>query len=507
MRIPLYVVLGCYLLGIFAVSLVATRRVTDETDYLVAGRRLPLWLAWATLLATWFGAATLLGAAEAARVEGVRGTVLDPFASGAALIVAGLFFAKPLWEMRLLTFADFYGRTFGPRAEIAASVILVPGYFGWIAAQYLALAALQQTFFGITPATGILVAAAVVLAYTLIGGMWSVTLTDALQMAVILATLAVLAIATLSQLGAGSPTGGLARLFSETPRDFLTLFPEAGVAAGLAWLATWGNGVLGNIPGPDLMQRVFASRDALTARRACVLAGVVYIGFGLLPVGLGLASRLLIPDGGSGDVLSVLAGQYVSPLLTTVFAVSLVSVIVSTCTSAVLAPASILGHNLLARLSPFRGRALFTDRLAVLLITGAGIATAFSGGTILDLLELSLSVGLAGLFVPMVGGLIDGDRTERAAMLAMAFGIAVWFVRETMEWVFLPLPEAAAEQGLAYADYVRTVFSPAQSGGAASRGVWLFALIPSAFSGTAASCLGYVVGRWSGPVRTARGLG
>ncbi len=82
-------VLGVYLLGIFGLSIYAGRRVKNEEDYIVAGRRLPLALAWGTLLATWFGAATVLGAAEAARLEGVRGTTLDPWASGGALIVAG----------------------------------------------------------------------------------------------------------------------------------------------------------------------------------------------------------------------------------------------------------------------------------------------------------------------------------------------------------------------------------------------------------------------------------
>jgi len=130
---------------------------------------LPLALAWATLLATWFGAATILGAAEAARFEGVRGTILDPFASGGAFIVAGLFFARPLWERRLLTIADFYGRVFGTRSELVASVILVPGYFGWIAAQYLALAGIQTTFFGVDPTVDILVAALLIVAYAMIG--------------------------------------------------------------------------------------------------------------------------------------------------------------------------------------------------------------------------------------------------------------------------------------------------------------------------------------------------
>ena len=150
----LAIALGAYALVLLALSVYASGKVENEEDYLVAGRRLPLWLAWGTLLATWFGAATMLGAAEAARTEGARGTLLDPFASGMALIVAGLFFAKPLWNMKLATMGDFYGRVYGPRAELVASIILVPGYFGWVAAQYVALGSMQQAFFGIDPRAG-----------------------------------------------------------------------------------------------------------------------------------------------------------------------------------------------------------------------------------------------------------------------------------------------------------------------------------------------------------------
>lgn len=158
-----------YLLCLLLVSLYARQRIQSEEDYLVAGRRLPLFLAWGTLLATWFGAATMNGAAEAARHEGMRGTVLDPFASGLALIVAGLFFAKPLWEMKLLTLADFYASRFGRRAEFVASLIMVPGYFGWIAAQFIALADLQSSFFNIPSVPAMFIAFSVILAYTLIG--------------------------------------------------------------------------------------------------------------------------------------------------------------------------------------------------------------------------------------------------------------------------------------------------------------------------------------------------
>ncbi len=495
MKSTLGFVVGVYLLAIFALSLYAGRKVKSEEDYIVAGRRLPLGLAWATLLATWFGAATILGAAEAARFEGVRGTILDPFASGGALIVAGLFFARPLWEMRLLTIADFYGRVFGKRSELVASVILVPGYFGWIAAQFLALAGIQTTFFGVDPTVGILVAALIIVAYTMIGGMWSVTLTDALQMGVVLVTLVVLAGATLAQLGGGEIAAGVRRFLAETEPESRTLLPEAGAVAAIAWAGTWASGLFGNIPGQDLMQRVFASKDARTAARACILAGVLYLSFGLIPVSLGLASRILLPAEGVGDVLTVLAGQYLRPVLTVVFVVSLISIIVSTATSAVLSPATILGHNLLGRLAPFRERQLFVDRLSVLLITLASIATAFSGRTILELLEISLSIALVSLFVPLVAGLYGQRHGERAALLAMSLGTIVWLARELMEGVFLTQPALGMAAELSYPEYVASALSGA--GGLATDLVHGFAVLPSAISGTAASLLGYLAGSWS----------
>ena len=454
-------VVAVYLLSMLALSVYAGGRVQTEEDYVVAGRRLPLGLAWGTLLATWFGAATVLGAAEAARLEGMRGTVLDPFATGGALIIAGLFFARPLWKMKLLTIADFYGRVFGSRAELVASVILVPGYFGWVAAQYVALAGLQETFFGTPPAWGILLAAGIVGVYTYIGGMWSVTLTDTLQISVVLVTLVVLAGSVFTRLGGGSLPLGIERLFAQTHPDFLTLMPEAGLAAGLAWVGTWASGLFGNIPGQDLMQRVFASRDARTASQACLLAGGVYIGFGLVPVGLGLASRILRPGADEGRILAVLAEQFLSPGLTIVFVLSLISIIVSTCTSAVLSPATVLAHNILGRLGFLPGRALTRERVAVLAVIGASVAVAYSGRTILELLELSLSTVLVSLFVPLVAGLHLKARAEMAALLALLLGAAVWLLTEVGGGVLGALD-----------------------------------VVPSALSGLLASCAGFGLGIW-----------
>ena len=134
--------LAVYVAVLFAIGWWARGRIHDATDYLVAGRRLSMPLATATLFGTWFGAGTLLAVADEVRSQGLRATALDPVGAGGCLLLAGLFFAAPLWRLSLLTLPDFFRMRFGPRAEMVGALLMVPGYFGWIAAQFVALAGL-----------------------------------------------------------------------------------------------------------------------------------------------------------------------------------------------------------------------------------------------------------------------------------------------------------------------------------------------------------------------------
>lgn len=458
--------LGAALIGycvvMIGVGLYAGSRVRDEEDYLVAGRRLPLWLAWGTLLATWFGAATVLGASATARDEGVRGTLLDPFCSGAALIVAGIWFARPLWEMQLLTTGDLFRRAYGPRTETISSIVQAIGYLPWIAAQYVALATVLEHAFSFPFTVGILLTALFVLTLTMSGGMWSVTLTDTLQILLVLISLVALGWAMLAAFGEGIPTEGALTIWRQTPPDDRTLWPPLEPIAVAFWAATWLNGIGGNLPGQDLMQRVFASRSAKTAQHACILAGVVYILFGLLPVGLGLGSRLLLPDASSEGILLALAERLLSPALSCLLVVALVSIIVSTCTSALLSPAALVAHNLLGRWRQDETGRLWVDRGCAVLITLLSLPLAFGGPSILDLLDVAIEIGLVGLFVPFASAIYGRPRGEWPGLLAIVCGMAIWLGHQTLLSV---QPES-----------------------------WL-AAIPTEFTGTVASLCGYVVGQ------------
>lgn len=428
------ILLGVYVLLMIGLGLYAGSRVKNEEDYLVAGRRLPLWLAWGTLLATWFGAATVLGSSEAARAEGVRGTILDPFASGLALVVAGIFFARRVWEMKLLTVGDLFAQKYGRKTELVSSIVQALGYLPWIAAQYLALAAVMGHFFGVDQSTAIVGSALFVTFLTMIGGMWSVTLTDTVQIIIVLVSLVLLGLRFAAVIGDGSVTDGIGATWRQTPTDLRTLLPGAGTLAVLAWSTTWVNGVLGNIPGQDLMQRIFASRSGSVASRACILAGGIYIAFGLLPVGLGLASRQLwpedLPQGSDGQVILALAEAFLSPAAICLLVVTLLAIVVSTCTSALLSPAALLSHNLLHRIRWFDDRKLLTNRMSVGFVALASLPFALATDEILELLESALAVGLVALLVPFVAGVFLRPRGELPGLLSIGCGSILWIVHQ-----------------------------------------------------------------------------
>jgi solute:Na+ symporter, SSS family len=436
-----------FVVAMYVVGWVAQSRVSDTEDFLVAGRRLPFSLAWMTLLATWFGAGTLLTAADEVRREGLRGAALDPFGAGACLLFAGLFVAAPLWRMQLLTVPDFFRQRFGTTAELLASLILVPSYFGWIAAQFVALAGVLELFFDLDPVIGLALVAVVGTGYTLMGGMWSVTLTDAVQVVLLLVGLIVLLVSVLFGLGHGDAWAGFGRIVDETAPHKLVLVPTESAAALLGWLGVLAVGALGNVPGQDLLQRVFAARSATTARNACLAAGGLYLLFGAVPLVLALAGDLLFPAEHDRAILPALAQAFLSPPLAVIFVVSILAAITSTIDSAILSPASVLSQNVF----PWRGKgdrpraSLAGTRWAILLVAGASLALANSGEDAYALLEEAYALTLVGLFVPLMLGLYTRPRGQTAALAGMIAGTVVWsfgFALDTieawMDWSDLP---------------------------------------------------------------------
>ena len=117
-----------YLLVMIAIGVAVSKRARSQDDFIVAGRKLPLWLCAPTIIATWFGAGTMLGAASTGYEGGLLASIATPFGTSLTLILVGFFFVRTLRRMKLLTIADFFENRFNDKSRmlrVVSSVVIV----------------------------------------------------------------------------------------------------------------------------------------------------------------------------------------------------------------------------------------------------------------------------------------------------------------------------------------------------------------------------------------------
>lgn len=420
-----------YILFTLLIGVAASRWVKNSRDFVLAGRKLPLFLASTALFATWFGSETVLGASSEFVSHGLIGVVEDPFGAALCLLLVGLLIARPLHRLNILTFCDFYRDRFGTRTELLSSLCMVPSYFGWIAAQLVAIGIIFQVVAGIPTLWGIVIGTAVVVLYTYVGGLWAVSITDFLQTIVILAGLIWLAV------DLTEAAGGLVQVVDRTPPGFFRFWPEANLTSMSHYVAAWITIGLGSIPQQDVFQRVMAARSEQTAVRASYIASLMYLSVGLIPLLIGLCALQVYPEqvGDMADVqltLPMVVMNHTSTGMQILFFGALLSAIMSTTSGAILAPASILAENIIRpRLRDQSDRRLMQIlRGSVVLVGVASALMATWQSNIYDLVAQSSSLSLVSLFVPLMAGLYWKLASERGALLSIALGMGVWLVAE-----------------------------------------------------------------------------
>lgn len=434
----LMVFITLYLLASISVGLYAARKVHSSADYVVAGRSLPLYITIATVFATWFGSETVLGISSTFLEEGLGGIVADPFGAGMCLILVGLLFAKPLYRMKLLTISDFYKRKYGRPTELAVSIFICISYLGWISAQIVALGLVFNIVSdgAITQDWGMVLGIAIVLFYTFFGGMFSVAMTDFMQMTIILIGMMIVAIFVSDKVGGA----GNVIQHAIDANKFSGFFPDMTLTSILAFIAAWVTMGFGSIPQQDVFQRVMSAKDEKTAVRGSVLGGSFYIIFAFVPIFLGYSAFLLDPDTTSSlmeeDSQRVLPSMILThtPIWVQVmFFGALLSAIMSTASGTLLAPSVVFAENIVKGLLPH-----MTDKKLLHLIRGtvvgfAGLVLVYafnSERNIFSMVEDAYKVTLAGAFVPLAAGVYWKRANTAGATLSIIFGVGTWLLME-----------------------------------------------------------------------------
>jgi len=312
---------------------------------------------------------------------------------------------------------------------VISAFFMIPSYFGWIAAQLVALAIILNVLMGLPIYWGIILCAGVVLVYTYIGGMWAVSITDAIQTVMIIIGLLFLTVQVVGE------AGGLENVLAQTPDGFFQFFPEPTFDEWIHYFAAWITIGLGSIPQQDVFQRVMSAKSATTSVRASYLSGVMYLVIGAFPLLMGLCSQILYPellDGDTQMVLPQMVLQYASMPLQILFFGALLSAILSTTSGAMLAPATVVGENLIRpQFKHLNDKQLL--RIMRLSVLGVAIASAILANlqsNIYDLVGQSSALSLVSLFVPLTAGLYWRKASAMGAFFSIVVGGMIWFFCE-----------------------------------------------------------------------------
>ena len=426
-----------YLLVTIAIGLVAARRVHNAKDFLVAGRSLPLYMNVATVFATWFGAETVLSVSATFAKDGLRGIPGDPFGATVCLVLAALLFARLFYRMDLLTIGDFYKQRYGKSVEVLTSVAITLSYLGWTSAQLTALGLVIHVLSGgaIALNHAVLLGGAVVLIYTIFGGMWSVAFTDLFQTVVIVIGLSLVAWLV------GDMAGGPAKVIAAAAADGKFAFWPDNAKGWWVMAGAFFAFAFGSIPQQDVFQRMTSAKDEQTAVRGTIIGGLSYFVFAFVPIFIGYAALVAHPeltklfaDEDSRVIQRILPDLVLGKMpmwAQIMFFGALLSAILSTASGALLAPTAIFTENVLRPFVPRMGDRQFLLTMRIILVTftaGALLFALNSRSTMYEMVQNAYNVTLAGAFVPLVAGAYWRRATTQGALASIVLGIGTWLL-------------------------------------------------------------------------------
>ena len=425
-----------YLLVTIAIGLVAAKRVKSSADFAIAGRHLPLAMIVTTTFATWFGSETVLGIPAKFVNSGLNGVVEDPFGAGSCLILVGLFFAGKLYRMSLLTISDYYRERYGRSVEIICSIIIMVSYLGWVSAQVTALGLVFNLLSGgsISMPLGMTIGVISVLAYTLFGGMWSVAITDFMQMIILVVGLATLAVFAGNQAGGADKVVALA-----VSQDMFKFLPEPELKEILFFVAAAITMMFGSIPQQDVFQRVMSANSLSAATKGPIIGGICYIVFAFVPMFLVVSALIIMPEKAAQlmqedpqKVLPTLVMEQMPFVMQVLFFGALLSAIKSCASATLLAPSVTFTENIWRQFYPHQGdkQALLAMRITVLVFSAMVLAYAIlmQGSSIYDMVSGAYQVTLVGAFIPLLFGLYWPKATTQGAIFSIVLGLFTWLI-------------------------------------------------------------------------------
>ncbi len=427
-----------YALIFFMGSYVARRQAnkTEGQDTMLAGRSMPLWVSVFTMCATWLGGGYINGSAEAA-YNSTKGLMWlqAPWGYALSLILGGIFFAKIMRRYKFKTMLDPLEQKFGKRMTAILFIPALVGELFWTAAILSALGSTFAIVIGLDPTVSIILSAVVAVAYTALGGLWAVALTDVIQLTLLFLGLFIVLPFILNSIGGWEAAWGI---YSEKMGKLASFIPDSEALGAYYW--NWWDFafllVLGGIPWQSYFQRVLAARSDRTAVNLSVISGIVCLVAAVPSIIIGVvgfATDWSAYGGAPADPLDILpySIKYLTPtLIATIGLGAVAAAVMSSVDSSILSASSMSVWNVYRPLvQPNLSEAQISKLVKINVWVLGAVATliALSVGSIYALWALCADFVYCLLFPALVCALFDPKSNKYGALAGFVLAAILRF--------------------------------------------------------------------------------
>lgn len=428
------VTLIAYKLILIGIGLWASRRVHNEADFLLGGRQLGPWVAGLSYAASTSSAWVLLGFTGFLFTRGVSALWMLPGIWG-GYVAVWLWLGPKLRQQAAdndwITPTEFLCANLDARSArrivVLISALILFCFMFYIAAQFDAAAAAFASNFAMGKASSLVLGATIILAYCLLGGFWAASITDTLQAVVMLAAALLVPAVAVWQVGGFTQIVATLTAGGEGFSDWSAAMP-LHVLIGFV-LGVWGVG-LGALGQPQLIARLMAVRGERERRQgfaiAMTWAVLIYLGMAVLVLA---AHSLMIQPDNNEHLFYVMAGRFLPPVLAGIVIAAILSAVMSTVDSLLLAASAAVSHDL-GIAARFPGREIWVSRVVMTAIVIAAVLLALMlPDTIFNRVLFAWSA-LGAAFGPiLVMRVLDREPAGQARFwsIVVGFGLTVTF--------------------------------------------------------------------------------
>ncbi|MFK0212972.1 MULTISPECIES: sodium:solute symporter [unclassified Streptomyces] len=415
-----YTVIVLYLAGMLAMGWWGMRRAKSKSEFLVAGRRLGPWMYSGTMAAIVLGGASTIGGVGLGYKYGLSGAWMV-FAIGLGLLALSVFFSARIARLKVYTVSEMLDLRYGGRAGVISGVVMWAYTLMLAVTSTIAYATIFDVLFDLPRTLAIVLGGTIVVAYSTLGGMWSITITDMVQFVVktIGVLLLLLPIAVVK-------AGGFEGMRDALPTSY---FEPLGIGGEtiFTYVLIYTFGML---IGQDIWQRVFTARTDKVAKWGGTVAGTYCLAYALAGAVIGTAAKVMYPTLPSADdaFATIVKDELPMGVRGLVLAAALAAVM-STSSGALIACATVANNDIWSRLRGSVARRDEDDhdevkgnRLFILIMGVAVILIAIALNDVVQALTVAYNLLVGGLLVPILGGLLWRRGTVQGALAAVAVG-------------------------------------------------------------------------------------